>query len=211
MDAELDTLLSIPMAWETPAGELLVSVQKWITEARPTCLVHPHGFYVLLLKRADGEEWRLHLWPKNQHKISGMPAKIHTHDRHIESRILKGSLTNVSYQAKEVNGGGLPLYLVSYLGDRYSQTTTNVLERSTTRLQVEETSRSHLRAGDHYRIERHTLHEAIVPDDQCTLTLVCMHSLEAKPVMVIGIDGYPDQLAFERVEAEASIYLEHLA
>lgn len=211
MDAEMHTLLSSPLAWEAPASELLASVQTWILETRPTCLVHPHGFYVLLLKRADGEEWRLHLWPTGRHKISGMPAKIHTHDRHIESRILKGSLTNINYRAEEVNGGGHPLYLVSYLGDKYSHTTINLLEKSTIRLQVEETSRSHLTAGDHYRIERHTLHEAIVPDDQCTLTLVCVHSLETKPVMVIGIDGYPHQLAFERVETDASIYLEQLA
>ncbi|MDI1330877.1 hypothetical protein [Pseudomonas sp.] len=210
MAAELEALLQRPLTWQISPFELLVSVQKWIKETRPTCLLHPHGFYVLLLKRTPTEEWRLHLWPRGERKLTGMPARIHTHDRHVESRILKGSLTNIDYDAREVAEGGCPLYLVSYQGDRYARATTNALQKSATRIQVDETSRLELHAGDYYRIERHTLHEALIPVDQNTITLVCMHGQEEGAVKVVGIEGYPGEIAFERNERSAEVFLAYI-
>lgn len=210
MAVELSLLLKRPSAWQIPTSELLESVKEWMKETGPTCLLHPHGFYVLLLKRTVSEEWRLHLWPHGAREHTGMPARIHTHDRHVESRILKGSLVNIDYEAREVAEGGTPLYLVSYQGDKYVKATTNVLQKSTSRIQVDEKRRFELHADDHYRIERHALHEALVAIDQITVTLVCMHSPQAGPVMVVGTDGHPDQLAFERIEIKADVLLEQL-
>jgi len=43
--------------------------------------------------RTQSEEWRLHFWHKGPRVVIGMPAFIHTHNCHVESRILKGQIT----------------------------------------------------------------------------------------------------------------------
>jgi hypothetical protein len=65
----------------------------------------------------------------------GMPAFIHTHHHHIESRILQGQLTNIIYDVAAVPAGGQPLYEVGYAGDRYASDTSNLLCRTSTRVQ----------------------------------------------------------------------------
>lgn len=210
MPAELDALLQRPLAWEIPIPTLLGAIRDWISATEPSCLLHPHGFHVLLLKRTESEEWRLHLWPPTVRETIGMPARIHTHDRHVESRILRGSLLNLDYQPVASKGRGYPLYSVAYAGDRYVSKTSNVLQNTGERISLTQTARRQLGTGDHYRLERHAYHEAIVPEQQTTITLVCMHSQDPQPIMVVGIDGYPEQVTFERTKNDASIFIENL-
>lgn len=210
MPAELDSLLQRPLAWEAPVPTLLAAIRRWISTTKPSCPLHPHGFHVLLLKRSEGEEWRLHLWPSTVRQSTGMPARIHTHDRHVESRILKGSLLNLDYLPTTTNEHGHPLYSVTYAGDRYVGDTSNVLQNTGERITLTLTGRRQYGIGDHYRLERHTYHEAVVPEQQATITLVCMHSRDPGPIMVVGLDGYPQQVRFERTKNEASIFLENL-
>lgn len=191
MPAEFDALLRRPLAWEAPVPTLRAALRRWISDTNPSCLLHPHGFHVLLLKRSEGEEWRLHLWTPTARQSTGMPARIHTHDRHVESRILKGILLNLDYHPIATNEQGQPLYSVTYAGDRYVGETANVLQNTGGRISLTETGRRQLRIGDHYRLERHTYHEAIVPEHQATITLLCMHSRDPGPIMVVGLDGYP--------------------
>jgi hypothetical protein len=210
MPADLHSLLQRPLAWEAPVPTLIAAIRRWISSTKPSCLLHPHGFHVLLLKRSEGEEWRLHLWPSTARQTIGMPARIHTHDRHVESRILKGSLLNLDYRHVATIENAHPLYSVTYVGDRYVSDTSNVLQNTGERIALTETGRRQLGIGDHYRLERHTYHEAIAPEHQATITLVCMHSQDPRPIMVVGLDGYPEVVAFERKKNEGSIFLEHL-
>ena len=160
--------------------------------------MHPHGFYVVLLGRNAMEEWRFHFWPNGPRAIVGMPTFIHTHDRHVESRILQGQLTNVVYRATSVSTGGQPLYEVSYGGDRYALATSNLLQKTNTRVQPVIQRRETMGCGDLYHIERHSYHEAVISEQLTTATIVCMYKRSPGAVMVIGLDGYPETIAFKR-------------
>jgi hypothetical protein len=186
-------------------------VKTWLELVNPICLMHPHGFYVVLLGCTETEEWRFHYWPKGSRAILGMPACIHTHDRHVESRILQGQLTNILYEVAEVPTGGQPLYEVFYDGDRYSSATSNLLRRTTTRVQSIIQQRDTMRCGDMYRVERHAYHEAVVSEQLATSTLVCMHGHSPGGVAVVGLDGYPETISFQRTERQAHTFVEQLS
>jgi hypothetical protein len=94
----------------------------------------PHGFCVLSLHRTEREEWRFHVWPQGMRLISGMPGPIHTHDKVVDSRVLKGELTNVVYSVAEAPTGGLPVYEVEYPSDKYDPRATNLLKRASARV-----------------------------------------------------------------------------
>jgi len=193
-----------------PAPVLLASVKTWLERENPICLMHPHGFYVVLVGRTETEEWRFHFWPQGPRVISGMPAFIHTHDRHIESRVLQGQLTNILYDVAAVSTGGLPLYEVEYQGDRYASATSNFLRQATMRVQPTILRHDTMGCGDTYRVERHAYHEAVVPEELATSTLVCMHGRSPGTIMVVGLDGYPETIAFTRTEHHARAFIEGL-
>lgn len=195
-----------------PSASIKEALRAWITQKAPACLKHPHGFYVMLLKRSESEEWRLHLWPSGHRDITGMPARIHLHDMHVSSRVLSGELTNIQYishPATEDNLGH-PIYEVFYEGDRYARSTANTLRKMPYREVVTETDRLTVHAGESYRIERFTLHEAWVAHDIATCTLVCMHERAEGVVKLIGVDGHPEELSFARTEHAGRVFLDYL-
>ena len=61
---------------------------------------------------------------------------LHTHDRVVESRILRGRLRNVLYDIAEVAEGGLPEYEVVHGGDKYSPKNQNRLVKTGRRYRV---------------------------------------------------------------------------
>lgn len=201
-------------SWEqiadTPPSVLLGSLRSIVQSRNPVCLVHPHGFWVTLLHQTEFEDWRMHFWPKGPRPLSGMPAFIHTHDRHVDSRILQGELTNLTYAVESTPEGGSPLYEVGYGGDRYQAKTSNFLSRTETRVQAVLQLSATMRTGDNYRVQRHTYHEAVVPIDVSTATLVRMHGRSPGKVMVVGLDGYPDVIDFTRVERRATEFIADL-
>lgn len=210
MHAELDELLSRDHFLSCDRGALLNALKRWIAEQNPTCLMHPHGFFVLFLKRQVDEEWRLHLWPSDRADGYGMPSRVHTHDKHVDSRILLGTLTNLQYTVSEAETGAWPLYEAHYHGDRYLKQTANVLRKTSTRVDLSAGEPSLMLAGDSYCIERHTFHEAVPSPGLTTCTLVCMHSPASGSVKVVGLDGYPDLLSFERNEHAGNMFLRYL-
>lgn len=163
--------LGLSLTWDyvrTASVTLLLADVKELFERKDSiCLIHPHGFYVVLLGRNETGEWRFHFWPKGGRTITGMPAFIHTHDRHVESRILQGKLTNILYDAVATRSGGQPLYEVSYGGDRYASSTLNFLRKTDTRIKAITKLRETMECGDTYHVERHTYHEAVVSDTVC--------------------------------------------
>lgn len=165
---------------------------------------------MLFLKRQEDEEWRLHLWPSDRADGYGMPGRVHTHDKHVDSRILLGTSTNLQYTVNEVETGAWPLYEAQYHGDRHLTQTTNLLRKTSTRVDLSENEPSRMLAGDSYRIERHTSHEAVPSPGLTTCTLVCMHSPASGSIKVVGVDGYPDVLSFERSEHPGHLLLRHL-
>lgn len=194
-----------------PASDLRAGVKKWLERENPICLLHPLGFYVVLLCRNDTEEWRFHFWPKGPRPIRGIPACIHTHDCHVESRILQGQLTNVLYDVLPVQSGGHPLYEVSYGGDRYVSATANYLRQTDKRVEPVVRSSDTMVYGDKYHIERHAYHEALVPEQQETSTLVCMYERSQGAVMVVGKTGYPETITFRRTDHRSCAFLERLS
>ncbi|MGQ0280267.1 hypothetical protein ACT17R_16635 [Sphingopyxis sp. Q841] len=132
MPHDRTSILSSIISNDCSVDEAMGEIRDWLAEQNLPCLRHPHGFYVALLARDDDEEWRFHLWPKEQRIITGMPAFIHTHDCHVASRVLAGRLTNITYEAIEVPIGGAPLYRVGYSADRYLGDTKNWIEKLVT-------------------------------------------------------------------------------
>lgn len=204
MLAKMPFPLSLEYVRSAPPAALLAGLQSWVKVSDPICLVHPHGFFVVLLNRSETEDWRFHWWPAGPRTLTGMPALIHTHDKIVESRILAGKLKNVIHHVTEVAVGGQPIYEVAYLGDKYVGATVNVLQKTAKRVQAEIGSARTLEVGDCYFIESHVYHEAVVPHDAVTATIVCMHSPSAAPVGVLGLDGYPERIEFHRTECRAA-------
>ncbi|MBX8811341.1 hypothetical protein HBA91_01735 [Ochrobactrum sp. MR34] len=178
--------------------DLLLAIKVWLNKDKPLCLVHPHGFYIVPVHKTEIGDWRFHLWPEGERKITGMPAFIHNHDRHVESRVLRGKLSNVVYDVRSVPVAGLPLYSVEYDGDRYAHSTSNFLYKTSERVVAQPILRQSLSKGEFYHVERHAYHEAIVPVGQVTATLAYMHRRVQGVVSVVGCDGYPDRMDFTR-------------
>ena len=65
--------------------------------------------------------------------------------------------------------------------------------------------------GNTYHVERHAYHEVTVPNHVATSTLVCMHGRAPGAVMVVGLDGYPETIAFKRTERRADDFLVQLS
>ena len=99
------------------------------------------------------------------------------------------------------------MYEVAYAGNKYFRNTANVLQKTAERVRARVSNIQTLKAGDCYRIENHVYHEVIVPDDAVTATIVCMHSPSPGPIKVIGLDGYPEHLEFQRIERRAAEYM----
>lgn len=210
MLADLEFPLELSRVRAEPLPALRCAVKTWLTRGNPTCLIHPHGFYVALLGRTETEEWRLHFWPKGPRIVTGMPAFIHTHNCHVESRILKGQMTNILYDVTADSSGCHPLYEVEYSGDRYAAVTSNSLRKTGIRAHAAVKRRNTYKCGDTYNIERNAYHEAFVSDQDSTSTLVCMHGRSTDSVMVVGLDGYPQNILFTRAEYLVQDFLDWL-
>lgn len=190
--------------WAPSAQELLWNIRRWLTDTNPNCLVHPHGFYVVPLRRSADCDWRFHYWPQGPRELRGMPAFIHTHDRQVDSLILHGEMKNVVYNIEVSEMGASPLYQVEYLGDKYSRATSNRLVITNERVNAIELEAKVVEPFGSYCVERHSYHEAQVPNDIATATLVCMHNFIHGPVYVVGCDGYPDVIEFQRSSCEGA-------
>jgi hypothetical protein len=186
-----------------PVQTLSNVILSWLRQEKPVGLVHPHGFFVFPLLHNDVEEWRFHVWPKGPRVVKGMPANIHTHDLDIDSRIIQGELTNILYDITPTDSGGHPLYQVSYKGDKYSPRASNILQKTNKKVQVNPTSREIVKCGGIYHIKKHVYHEAFVSEDIITATLVRMHSRAAGDIKVVGLNGYPETISFQRTTIRA--------
>jgi hypothetical protein len=133
-----------------------------------------------------------------------LPGPIHTHNKVVDSRVLKGELTNVVYSIAEAPTGGLPVYEIKYPSDKYDPQAINLLKRSSDRVNASAMAEQLVRAGDRYSVPAHVFHQAVVPETICTCTIVRMHSPTPGSVKVIGIDGYPDTMGLRRVECSAA-------
>ncbi len=138
-----------------------------------------------------------YIWAKGTREITGLPGRIHTHNKVVE-KILKGELSNVIYSVAEVAGGGAPVYEVEYLGDKYVSGSTNVLLRSGSRVKLRTLSDQLIRTDECYAIPSHVFHRTDVSESISVATLVCMHSAAPGNIKIIGLDGYPDRIEFQR-------------
>jgi hypothetical protein len=200
MSGDFAAILTPEYVQTAAPSALLADVRGWIEATRRSSLIHPHGFLVLLLCHTEREEWRFHVWPRGTRLISGLPGPIHTHSRFVDSRVLKGELTNVVYSIAEAPTGRLPVYEVKYPGDKYDPQAMSLLKRSSARVDATVIAEQRVRTGERYVVSAHVFHQAVVPKTMCTCTIVRMHSPTPGPVKVIGIDGYPDTIGLRRVQ-----------
>ena len=198
MPVELEFPLSLERLHSMSPAGLIEGARRWMEQRNTNCLVHPHGFWIVLLNRSATEEWRFHYWPRGYRYSTGMSGKIHTHDKVVESRIVLGELKNIEYRVNGVESAEQPIYRVIYGGDKFVQDTSNVLRKTEECVEAVATAEEILRVGDSYRVEAHTYHEAVVAEDVATATIVCMHSQVAGPVKVVGLASYPDKIVFQR-------------
>lgn len=214
--------LDLPMSGESgpPLAELfsgfcgikegLAAIKSWLATHNPSCVRHPHGFYVALLKRNSDEEWRLHVWPKGPLVITGMPAFVHTHNCQVESLVLAGHINNTIYAVTDAVTSGSPLYEVAYGGDRYLHGTANFLKKTDRRVDLTNLQSSIVRCGERYHIELNWYHEVRVPDHITVATLVRMSERDNSPVNVVGLDGYPESIMFQRLACSALTVAEQI-
>jgi hypothetical protein len=198
MTASLSQILAPAYIEDEDPSILLRQIAGWVSEARPISTKHPYGFWVTLLHRTEDEEWRFHLWPAGIKPVQGMPAPLHTHDRVVESRILRGRLRNVLYDIVEVAEGGLPEYEVVHGEDKYNPKNQNRLVKTGRRYAPTRRELEDLSLGESYSVPAHVFHEAVVPDDETTCTIVRMHAAAPGRAKILGTDGYPDELEFTR-------------
>ena len=208
MPGDLEFPLSLDGLYSKSPTDLIEQAKTWMEQRNSDYLVHPHGFWVVLLNRSATEEWRFHYWPKGYRYSAGIPAKIHTHDKVVESRIVLGELTNILYQVKAVVGAHQRIYHVVYDGDKFMRNTSNVLGKTEECVEAVETSEQILRVGNSYRVEANTYHEAVVAEDVATATIVCMHSKVVGPVKVVGLASHAEKIAFQRLSQPIGKLLE---
>jgi len=133
-----------------------------------------------------------------------MPAPIHTHDKIVDSRVLLGELENIVYDVTPTQTGGLPVYEVTHVADKYSVDNKNLLIKTSERRIPRLGSRETITAGNCYTVPPHAFHEANVRNGLITCTIVRMHSQTPGPIQILGADGYPDTIEFKRASAPAS-------
>jgi hypothetical protein len=133
------------------------------------------AFLIIPVRREEGEDWRFHIWPRVRLPMIGMPGLIHTHDKVLESRVLKGRLSNSVYSATPVKQGGSPVYNVSYAGDKYLPSSSNLLIRTNVRVAPKLVERRDVQVGECYRVEACVFHQVDVSDEGPT----CTHSTNA--------------------------------
>jgi len=194
MSADFPTILNTEYVTREEPSKLLVQIKNWILAVKPFALIHPHGFLIIPVRREQGEDWRFHVWPRGKRFITGMPGLIHTHDKILESRVLKGRLSNSNYSVTCVKQGGVPVYKVSYAGDKYLPSAASLLIRTNVRVAPKVIERRDFQVGENYRVDAHLFHQVDVPEEESTCTLARMHSQSPGIIQVLGIDGYADRL-----------------
>jgi len=132
-----------------------------------------------------------------------MRAPIHTHDKIVDSRVLLGELDNVVYDVTPTQTGGLPIYEATQMADKYRPENKNLLIKTLERRIPRLTLRKTVTVGDCYTVPAHAFHEANVPDELITCTIVRMHSQTVGPIQILGADGYPDIIEITRASAPA--------
>jgi hypothetical protein len=203
MSGDLGSLLTPGNISAESPPELLDAIKSWILSSNRIATRHPYGFWVFLLDRTDFQEWRFHLWGRNQRPSAGMPAPIHTHDKFVDSRVLIGELENLVYEATPTQAGGLPVYEAPQIGDKYRPANKNLLIKTADRRIPRLAHCQTLIQGQSYTVPAHAFHEAKVRDGAITCTIVRMHSQVVGPVRILGADGYPETIEFTRESAPA--------
>jgi hypothetical protein len=203
MSVDIVATLNPQYMMEEEPSKLLVEIKNWILGVKPVALIHPHGFLIIPVRCQDGEDWRFHVWPRARPPMIGMPGLIHTHDKVLESRVLKGRLSNSIYSLTSVKEGGLPVYEVSYAGDKYLSSAANLLIRTKVRVAPKLIERTDLQVGESYRVDAGLFHQVDVSEGGPTCTLARMHSQSPRIIQVLGLDGYADRLEFLRAQRSA--------
>ena len=210
MCVDFDFPISLRMDYSVSPSVLMQRFKSWLKTKNTTHLIHPLGFWIVLLKRSDTEEWRFHFWPPGEANVQGMPATIHTHDREVESRVVLGTITNTLYREMDTAQAKLPVYEVCYGGDRFVQGTANLLRNTGRLTAVSPTAERVLKVGDRYRVAAHTLHQVVAERSVAAATIVRTHSSIPGTAKVIGLPGFPNRMMFQRSSGSSADLLRKL-
>lgn len=203
MCADVDFPISVRTHYSAAPNVLMETLKHWLEKKDATHLIHPLGFWVVLLKRSDAEEWRFHFWPTGERKTEGMPATIHTHDRLLESRVILGRIRSTLYREADSGQAMRPIYEVAYGGDRFVQGTANVLRNTGQLTTVIPIAEQALKVGDRYRVGAQTYHQVVVESSVAAATVVRVHSRVVGVPKILGLPGFPDRITFQRTSGSS--------
>jgi hypothetical protein len=175
------------------ASEIAQRKGSW-KEMVPSASVsrHPYGFLVVRLPAKISEaDVRFNVWLKENRPGQEPNWPIHSHEVSMSSYVVRGELENLVWPEPRF-GFGEPLYLASYTQN------TSVLTKSDLRISEGRKVREKVRAGTQYEVAKGLFHATNIPDDAECVTLCMFHAEENGVGTVLGSDGHPQQIEFQR-------------
>jgi hypothetical protein len=157
------------------AEEIISTLKK---THKKTPLWHPLGFISLEVAKCDGFELTLHYWPKTSTKQYLNHQAVHSHNCHLHSRVIAGSIQNNVYKIEA--GNTHRLYSVEYYGKNSQLRPTKM------RVNMQLESSQVYQSGKTYKVPLNQFHHINVSHQQSTLTLVMQYGFEDKPPLVVG-------------------------
>ncbi|MFZ3349536.1 MAG: hypothetical protein WA268_01535 [Xanthobacteraceae bacterium] len=174
-------------------SEIAQRKASW-TEMVPSAAVsrHPYGFLVVRLPAKVSEaDVRFNVWLKENRPGQQPNWPIHSHEVSMSSYVVRGELENLVWPEPRF-GFGEPLYLASY------SKSTSVLTKSDLRISEGRKVCETVRAGTQYEVAKGLFHATNIPDDAECVTLCMFHAEENGIGTVLGSDGHPQQIEFQR-------------
>ena len=175
------------------ASEIVRQKGSW-KEMVPSAAVsrHPYGFLVVRLPaKISDADVRFNVWLKENRPGQEPNWPIHSHEVSMSSLVVRGELENVVWPEPRF-GFGEPLYLASYTK------TTSVLTKCDLRISEGRKSSETVRAGTQYEVAKGLFHATNISDDAECVTLCMFHAEENGIGTVLGADGHPQRIEFQR-------------
>lgn len=156
---------------------------------------HPYGFLVIKLYAAEelGTTLRLHIWPKAARARQVPDWPVHNHPWLLHSRILCGTITNLTYAVEENNSNSFcRLYTVRYADN------LSILEATDIKVSCEIASNERYVFGQDYIVTSKQYHVTNVQENIFASTIVLATNSTNKLPNVVGEFGYEQTYFFER-------------
>lgn len=181
-ETDLLSLLEADAPHDLISGAVRVLLESiTVSNVQVPCNWHPLGFFHMPVAQSDdGRRLRFHVWPANYRSTQNPPLSIHDHAFALTSRVLVGSMSNITYHVSDQGVANARLYDVLY--DEHQ----SVLRANGRLACVSELRRERQSAGAQYVVPIGTFHESEVALGSLTATMVLTETLDQRTPVVIG-------------------------